>query len=56
MQNNTLGPYLNSVVVALASTLLAVLIGSLAAYALVRIRFQVKLAAVAPLPDPCWSR
>ena len=47
LQNNTLGPYLNSVVVALASTLLAVLIGSLAAYALVRIRFQVKLAAVA---------
>ena len=47
LQNNTLGPYLNSVVVALASTVLAVLIGSLAAYALVRIRFQVKLAAVA---------
>ena len=47
LQNNTLGPYWNSVVVALASTLLAVLIGSLAAYALVRIRFQVKLAAVA---------
>ena len=34
-------------VVALGSTVLAVLIGSLAAYALVRIRFQVKLAAVA---------
>jgi multiple sugar transport system permease protein len=46
LQNNTLGPYLNSVVVALVSTALAVLIGSLAAYALVRIRFQVKLAAV----------
>jgi multiple sugar transport system permease protein len=46
LQNNTLGPYLNSVVVALASTCLALLIGSLAAYALVRIRFQVKLAAV----------
>jgi multiple sugar transport system permease protein len=46
VENNTLGPYLNSVVVALASTVLAVLIGSLAAYALVRIRFQVKLAAV----------
>ena len=56
LQNNTLGPYLNSVVVALASTLLAVLIGSLAAYALVRIRFQVKLAAVAHLPRSCWSR
>lgn len=46
LQNDTLGPYLNSVVVSLASTVLALLIGSLAAYALVRIRFQVKLAAV----------
>jgi multiple sugar transport system permease protein len=47
LQNNTAGPYLNSVVVALASTVLAVLVGALAAYALVRIRFQVKIAAVA---------
>ena len=47
LQNNTLGPYWNSVVVALVSTFLSVLIGSLAAYSLVRIRFQVKLAAVA---------
>ena len=47
LQNYTLGPYLNSVVVALASTFLAVMIGALAAYALVRIRFQVKLAGVA---------
>lgn len=46
LQNNTLGPYLNSVVVALSSTVLALLIGSLAAYALVRIQFRVKLAAV----------
>ncbi len=46
LQNNTLGPYVNSIVVALTSTVLAVLIGSLAAYALVRIRFKVKLAAV----------
>jgi multiple sugar transport system permease protein len=45
-QNNTLGPYLNSVIVALSSTILATLIGSLAAYALVRIRFRVKIAAV----------
>jgi multiple sugar transport system permease protein len=44
---DTLRPYLNSVVVAVASTTLAVLIGSLAAYALVRIRFRVKLAAIA---------
>jgi multiple sugar transport system permease protein len=47
LQNYTLGPYLNSVVVALFSTLFAVLIGALAAYALVRIRFAVKLAGVA---------
>jgi multiple sugar transport system permease protein len=47
LENNTLGPYLNSLVVALASTIIAVLVGSLAAYALVRIRFQVKLVAVA---------
>jgi multiple sugar transport system permease protein len=46
LRSNTLGPYVNSIVVSLASTLLALLIGSLAAYALVRIRFQVKLAAV----------
>jgi multiple sugar transport system permease protein len=47
LQNYTLGPYLNSVVVALMSTILAVLIGALAAYALVRIRFAVKLLGVA---------
>lgn len=44
--NNTMGPYWNSLVVTLVSTGLSVLIGSLAAYALVRIRFQVKLAAI----------
>jgi len=47
LQNYTLGPYLNSVIVALFSTSLALLIGALAAYALVRIRFDVKLAGVA---------
>jgi multiple sugar transport system permease protein len=36
----------NSVVVAFASTVLAVLVGTLAAYALVRIEFRVKIAAV----------
>ena len=45
-QNNTLWPYVNSIIVALVSTILALIIGSLAAYALVRIRFQVKLAAI----------
>jgi multiple sugar transport system permease protein len=47
VQNHMLNPYWNSVVVAVASTFIAVMIGSLAAYALVRIRFQVKLVAVA---------
>ena len=47
LRNNTLGPYMNSIIVALASTTIAVLVGALAAYALVRIRFRVKLAAVA---------
>jgi multiple sugar transport system permease protein len=46
LENNTLWPYFNSVIVAVASTALSVLIGSLAAYALVRIRFQVTLAAI----------
>jgi multiple sugar transport system permease protein len=46
VDNDTLGPYINSVIIALVSTFLAVLIGSLAAYALVRIHFQVTLAAV----------
>jgi multiple sugar transport system permease protein len=46
LHNNTIGPYINSVIVALSSTVLAILIGTLAAYALVRIRFEVKLAAV----------
>jgi multiple sugar transport system permease protein len=46
-ENNTLWPYFNSLIVAAVSTGLSVLIGSLAAYALVRIKFQVKLAAIA---------
>jgi len=46
LENNTLWPYFNSVIVAAGSTVLSVLIGSLAAYALLRIKFQVKLAAV----------
>ena len=44
--NDTLRPYFNSLVIALVSTLLAVLFGALAAYALVRIRYRVKLGAV----------
>ncbi len=46
LQNNTLWPYVNSVIVALSSTVLSVLIGSLAAYALVRIQFKVKLVTI----------
>jgi multiple sugar transport system permease protein len=46
LENNTLWPYFNSVIIAVVSTALAVLIGSLAAYALVRIRFQVTLASI----------
>lgn len=44
---DTIRPYVNSVVVGLASTCLAVLVGATAAYALVRIRFRIKIAAVA---------
>ncbi|MEX0852747.1 MAG: carbohydrate ABC transporter permease [Bauldia sp.] len=44
---DTFRPYLNSVIIAFSATILAVLIGSLAAYALVRINFRVKVAAVA---------
>ncbi len=47
LENNTLGPYLNSVVAALGSSIIALVVGSLAAYALVRTRLSVKLATVA---------
>jgi len=44
--NDTLRPYFNSVVIAFLATLLAVLVGSLAAYALVRIAYRVRIGAV----------
>ncbi len=44
--NDTLRPYLNSLIIASVSTLIAVLFGAMAAYALVRIRFEVKLATI----------
>lgn len=44
--NDTLRPYTNSLIIASASTLIAVLFGAMAAYALVRVRFEIKLAAV----------
>ena len=43
---DTWRPYYNSIVISLASTFLAVLIGSLASYALVRMKFRVKIAAI----------
>ncbi|HRY25128.1 MAG: carbohydrate ABC transporter permease [Geminicoccaceae bacterium] len=46
LQNNTLGPYINSIVAALGSTVVGVVVGALAAYALVRTRLEVKLATV----------
>jgi multiple sugar transport system permease protein len=45
--NDTLRPYLNSVVIALVSTGLAMLFGSMAAYALSRMEFRPSLAAIA---------
>jgi multiple sugar transport system permease protein len=47
LARDTLRPYMNSVIVSLFATFFAVSIGSLAAYALVRISFRVKFAAIA---------
>lgn len=44
--NDTLRPYVNSLIIASASTVIAVLFGAMAAYALVRVRFEIKLAAI----------
>ena len=44
--NDTLRPYVNSLIIASASTAIAVLFGAMAAYALVRVRFEIKLAAI----------
>jgi multiple sugar transport system permease protein len=44
--NDTLRPYVNSIIVALVSTALALLIGSMAAYALARIAFQPTLGSI----------
>jgi multiple sugar transport system permease protein len=44
--NDTLRPYINSLIIASVSTCLAVLFGAMAAYALVRVRFEVKLASI----------
>jgi len=44
--NDTLRPYFNSLTVATSSTVLAVAIGSMAAYALARIEYRPRLASV----------
>ena len=44
--NDTLRPYVNSIVVALVSTALAMLIGSMAAYALSRLEFAPKVGSI----------
>ncbi len=44
--NDTLRPYLNSIVIAFFSTVLAVGIGSMAAYALVRFQYRPRFASV----------
>ena len=44
--NDTLRPYVNSMVVALISTVLAMLIGSMAAYALSRLEFAPKVGSI----------
>jgi multiple sugar transport system permease protein len=43
---DTLRPYFNSVIVAFLSTGLAIVIGGMAAYALTRIRYRVRLATI----------
>jgi multiple sugar transport system permease protein len=47
LREDTFRPYLNTVVVGLTSTAITLLLGSMAAYGLVRMRYQVRLAAVA---------
>jgi len=44
---DTFRPYLNTVVVGLTSTTITVLLGSMAAYGLVRMRYRVRLGAIA---------
>src|SRR5712691_6516064 len=44
---DTFRPYLNTVVVGLTSTAITLLLGSMAAYGLVRMRYQVRIGAIA---------
>jgi len=47
LREDTFRPYLNTVVVGLTSTTITVLLGSMAAYALVRMRYRVSFGAIA---------
>ena len=47
LREDTFRPYLNTVVVGITSTALTLLLGSMAAYGLVRMRYRVRLGAVA---------
>jgi multiple sugar transport system permease protein len=49
MLNDTLRPYLNTVVVALTSSVLALAVGSMAAYALVRMTYRPRLGSIAAM-------
>lgn len=46
LRNDTLRPYLNTLIVSLTSTLLALILGSSAAYGLTRFRYRPRLAGV----------
>lgn len=46
LQRDTIRPYINTVVVALTSTLLALLLGTAAAYGLTRFRYQPRLGTI----------
>jgi multiple sugar transport system permease protein len=46
LREDTFRPYLNTVVVGLTSTTVTLLLGSMAAYGLVRMRYQVRLGAI----------
>jgi multiple sugar transport system permease protein len=46
MLNDTMRPYLNTIVVALVSSVIAIVIGSMAAYALVRITYRPRVGAI----------
>lgn len=45
--NDTVRPYINSIIIACLSTVTSLAVGSMAAYALTRIRYRVKLGLVA---------